>query len=279
MLSKEDLEYRRTKIGASDAPILMQESPWSTPYQLWLQKITASVKPTNSAMQRGNDLEEPARRWFENKMGIEVFAKKVEHVSIPYMFATFDGIDLDGKVAVEIKCPGQKDHQFVGVNKKVPEKYYAQVQHQMEVANLNGMYYCSFDGSDGVIIEVSRDDKYIANMLEQEAKFFDCMQKGIPPELTERDWANIEGEAGWKETCEEWIHARNLREEVEKKEDQLREQLILLSQERNVKGHGVQLTRMTTKGAIDYSKVDILKGIDLEPYRKASFVKWRVGVI
>ncbi len=277
MLSKEDLEYRRTRIGASDAPSILGVG-FDTPYQKWLEKTTGIGKPMNAAMQRGNELEEPARRWFENKMGIDMFEKRIEHSSIPYLFATFDGIDLDGKVAVEIKC-GKAAHQFVEVNKMVPEKYYPQLQHQMEVSGLDGMYYCSFDGNDGIIIEVSRDDKYIANMLEQEAKFYDCMQKGIPPELCDKDWANIESEGGWKEICERWLEAKRFREEQEKKEDELREQLILLSRERNVKGYGVQLTRMATKGAIDYSKIDVLKGVDLELYRKTPFVKWRISAI
>ena len=34
----EWLEFRRKKIGASDAPIILEVSTWKTPYQLWLVK-------------------------------------------------------------------------------------------------------------------------------------------------------------------------------------------------------------------------------------------------
>ena len=33
--SKEWLALRNNKIGASDAPIIMGESSWTTPFQLW----------------------------------------------------------------------------------------------------------------------------------------------------------------------------------------------------------------------------------------------------
>ncbi len=53
----EWLEYRKTKIGASDAPILMNCSPWSSPYDLWMEKKGMKApKKMTPAMQRGIDL-------------------------------------------------------------------------------------------------------------------------------------------------------------------------------------------------------------------------------
>jgi predicted phage-related endonuclease len=40
----EWLEFRKNKIGASDAPIIMETSPWKTPYQLWLEKLSLDAK-------------------------------------------------------------------------------------------------------------------------------------------------------------------------------------------------------------------------------------------
>ena len=41
--SEEWLEFRRSRIGASDAPIIMGVSPWKTHYKLWVEKIQGYI--------------------------------------------------------------------------------------------------------------------------------------------------------------------------------------------------------------------------------------------
>jgi len=50
----------------------MGVSPWTTPYQLWQQKISGEGIKANGAMQRGNRLEPEALKWFEEKMGVQL---------------------------------------------------------------------------------------------------------------------------------------------------------------------------------------------------------------
>ena len=50
----EWLEMRRNKIGASDAPIIMEVSPYKKPNQLMEDKLTGAVMAKSQAMQRGN---------------------------------------------------------------------------------------------------------------------------------------------------------------------------------------------------------------------------------
>ena len=72
--TEEWLEFRRDKIGASDAPIIMGKSPWKTPHQLWEEKIgvrTSSYE--TAAMRRGKDLESEARKHFEQQTGLIVW--------------------------------------------------------------------------------------------------------------------------------------------------------------------------------------------------------------
>lgn len=59
MLTAAQLEKRRNNIGASDVPALLGVSPWSTTYDLWLEK-TGQVDPLeeNEAMRDGNRLEQ-----------------------------------------------------------------------------------------------------------------------------------------------------------------------------------------------------------------------------
>ena len=274
---EEWLKWR--KIGSSDAPVILGVSPWMTPYQLWEQKISNKESSINPAMRRGIEMEEAARRCFEDKMGVEVFAKCLEHPNINFMTATLDGIDMDHKIAVEIKCPSATSHQFVQKNGKVPDIYYPQVQHQLEVAGLDGMYYFSFDGQDGVIVEVLRDSKYLENLISEEKIFFECLQNLESPPLTEKDYQHMEQNQEWMKISSRWLEVSNNLKGLEKEEEELRSALISLSQDKNAHGAGVRLTKSIARGNVDYSKIPQLQGIDLNKYRKSHVTKWRLSQV
>jgi predicted phage-related endonuclease len=91
------------------------------------------------------------------------------------MIASFDGISVKRDYALEIKCPGKKDHG-TALKGSIPIKYYPQLQHQLAVCGLDFIYYYSFDGEDGVTLIVQRDDDFIKNMIDKEKQFWDHLQ-------------------------------------------------------------------------------------------------------
>lgn len=179
----EWLHFRRTHIGASDAISIMGLSPWKSILDLYEEKVFQFEQDDNHYMSRGKALEPIALEAFENETGLTMFPMVFKHDTISWMSASFDGVSLDRKVILEIKCPGKKDHHFVDVNKMVPVKYRSQIQHQIEVSGLDFAYYYSFDGEKGVIIEVKRDQEFIEKMLEKELEFWHCLQTFTPPKL------------------------------------------------------------------------------------------------
>ena len=142
--SPEWLAYRQDKIGASDCPIIMGVSPWQKPGDLYKNKLGITKLEKNWAMQRGVNLEGPAREAFMLESGIYVEPCVGECEKNTWMIASFDGLSLDDKVAVEIKCPGKKDHDLA-LNGQIPEKYFSQLQHLMAVSGLECIYYYSFN--------------------------------------------------------------------------------------------------------------------------------------
>lgn len=269
-------DWRRQGVGSSDAPILMRVAPkdWGTPFELWEEKYLGKTQDKdNYAMKYGRDNEERARCEFERVMGVMVAPKPVIHASMPWIRANLDGIDMDDKIMVEIKCPGMKDHS-IAVSKNIPEKYYPQCQHQLLATGLNGMYYFSFYGNEGVVVEVERDQEYIDKLFEKEAKFWDHVLKGVPPELTEDDYICMENNKNWKILSTELRWIREEKMSLEEREEECLEALKNLCQRRNAKGNHLKLKKQICDGAIDYSKVPELQGIDLEIYRKKSFEKW-----
>lgn len=171
----EWLKLRRTHIGASDAPIIMGESPWSNPVKLYEEKLgVRESKFYSPAMQRGHDLEPIARELFTQRTSLIVPAKTIKSTIYPWMIASLDGLSEDGLNVVEIKCPNKVDHALA-VRGSVPTKYKAQLQHQMVCAGVNKMYYCSFNGVEIAIVEVTLYEVYVARMLKKEEYFFHCM--------------------------------------------------------------------------------------------------------
>jgi putative phage-type endonuclease len=172
--SPEWLSLRKTKITATDAPIIMGANPWKNKRQLFEEKLSPFILDTkNQKMQRGIDLEPIARNFFIFMKSVNVFPQVLVK---EWAMASLDGLSKCGNYMVEIKCPGTHAHSQA-VNGIIPEYYFPQLQHQLFVADLDKMFYLSFDGEEGIIIEVKRDDSYIMRMIEEERKFFDCLIK------------------------------------------------------------------------------------------------------
>jgi putative phage-type endonuclease len=178
--TEEWKQFRRSKICASDAPVIMGVSPWSSPLKLYEEKIFGFEIEDNPYMKRGRDLEPLALQAFEKQFNVELFPMVVCHPSISWMAASMDGLSLDKSIGLEIKCPGKRDH-FMSMNGIIPEKYIPQLQHQMEVCGLDSINYYSFDGQSGVNLIVIRDQDYINQLLDKEFEFWQCLLNLKPP--------------------------------------------------------------------------------------------------
>jgi predicted phage-related endonuclease len=92
----------------------------------------------------------------------------------PFMLASLDGVCIDNKIILEVKCTNKKNHELAK-NGKIPDYYMPQVQHQISVCDVDQCHYFSFDGSCGVIVVVDRDEDYIKRMIEMEHEFYQEM--------------------------------------------------------------------------------------------------------
>lgn len=268
------LKDRRKYIGASDAPVIMGVSPWKTIYQLWEDKVGLSEdKETNFAQQRGIDLEPEARNAYMIMTGNIVEPRQVFHPEIPYMMANLDGISFDDDIVVEIKCPGDSDHQ-TAKNGLVPEKYFPQLQHQLAVTGLNMLHYCSYRDGECIIVDFHRDDGYIKKLYLAEKRFWECVENLTPPSLSDKDYIQRD-DLEWMSASAEFIKVTEELDKLKEREKLARDRLIGLSGNVNSIGSGLKLQKILSKGIVDYSKVPELQGVDLEPYRKSPTEKWR----
>lgn len=266
------LALRKTKITATDSCIIMGASHWKTKTQLYYEKLSDETHTyTNERMQRGLDLEPMARDLFNLKVGFDM---KPAVIVKDWLMASLDGKDEDSGSILEIKCPGEHDHA-IALAGKTPEHYYPQLQHQMYVADVDFMYYFSFDGLDGAIVKVKRDDEYINKMLQECKKFYDCLINKTPPEPETDDYIIREDET-WKECASKWMAVNSQIKALEAQEEKLRKQLVFLSGSSNAKGAGIYLCQIQRKGNIQYGDIPELKGVNLDLYRKPQSSNWRI---
>ena len=103
--TQEWLDWRKEGIGASDAPIIMDENPWKSVTDLVKDKRGAETKIfLNAAMRRGIALEPSARAAYIEETGVRVKPACLQSTEYDWMRASVDGIGADGIPVVEIKC-------------------------------------------------------------------------------------------------------------------------------------------------------------------------------
>ena len=164
----------------------MEVSPWKTPLDLYWDKVHGCENVTNFAMERGRLLEEEARDLFEEVVGEFVEPTvKIDDEDL-WLGGSSDGWNPSGTL-VEIKCPGQVDHNKA-IEGVIPEKYYPQLQHLMHVFRVDKMYYFSYrpQGKERyAMIKVEKSPFYIERWYEKVSQFYECMRSKRPPEVSD----------------------------------------------------------------------------------------------
>ncbi|MEI6760117.1 MAG: YqaJ viral recombinase family protein [Betaproteobacteria bacterium] len=271
------LDYRLKMRNASETAAVLGESPWMTPYQLWLLKTGRSVSQANAAMQHGTDMEPVARAAYEAHTG-NIMQPLVLQDG-PYS-ASLDGMDFDGQLILEVKCPykGQAsalwNDAVVGV---VPAQYRLQVQHQLMVSGAALAHLWVFDGTQGLLLPIERDTEVMERIRLGWDQFQGYLDSDTPPPLTDADTVQRH-DAAWTAAAAAFANAKAAVDSADAVLAQAREALVGLARHPRETGAGVSVTRFWKAGNVAYAKIPALKDIDLNQYRGSSREEVRVSV-
>lgn len=177
--TEEWLKFRQYHVGASDAGTIMNLNPFTSRLNLWEEKTLGWERKINDNMKRGHKMEVPARAEYQLLKGEFFYPMVAESSHLPWMSASFDGMTKDLAKAVEIKC-GRSSHKLA-MGGMIPPYYFAQLQHQMYVAELDCIDYYSFNGKNGILITVGADEDFMMEMLDKENEFWYCVTSFTPP--------------------------------------------------------------------------------------------------
>jgi hypothetical protein len=145
----------------------------------------------------------------------------------------------------------------------------------MACTGLDKAYYYSYDGSEGIVLTVSRDEEYIKNLIEVENEFYEKMVSFEPPSLTERDYI-LKDDDIWTATASDYLKVKNAISDLEKREKELKSNLITMANRANARGAGIRLSKIMRQGAVNYTSIPELDGVNLNAYRKSPVETWRI---
>lgn len=277
--SKDWLAWRHQGLGSSDAPVIMNVSPWKTPFQLWQEKTTTVKDPrSNYIMEKGNRLEPIVRNLASLRLGVEFQPALCQHVLYPWLRASLDG--LCAYAGLEIKYVGKEDQQTWGV----PAKYWPQIQHQFLVSGAAKIYYASYylekgqkdHEGDLKIIDCLPDRDYITDYFLKAEAFWNCVVNKTPPPMTDRDRIIVKDKE-LVQLARKYARLEAKRKEIECEQDEIKERFNGLPAFAQV---GVlRITEVTRKGNIDYGQIPELQSIDLEKFRKPETKYKKIEVV
>ncbi len=271
--------WRMQGIGASDAPVIMGETPFKTPRTLWSIKTgRMQEEPSGPAARRGHELEHHARRMYERRTGIQMEPLCLVHEELEWMRASLDGLSFDGATLLEIKCPLSLRDRASAQEGRIPSQYYAQLQHQLEVSGAQQAHYWSFHGNDGILIEMRPDKEYARRLVEAEAAFWKLVKEDRWPEVTGEE-LDLSTNPQWRDTALRYREVRLRLEGAAFEEHRLRATLNRLATAKRTYGCGVEVIKSSRRGAVDYSAVPELRGVNLEPYRKPPVAVVKINFI
>lgn len=179
-------------VGASEVGAVLGCDPWTTPLQLWRQKLGLDVpRPDNERMALGRALEGPVVQLARARIP-EPIRRNRRTFMHPGggLFATpdaFVGRDrlLEAKV-VGLRSPDALDDDL-------PCRVRLQVQAQLAVTGRQACYVAQLVGTELRLTTVERDPVVVDELLEAVAAFVDLLEAGVAPDPLTWDerWSDL----------------------------------------------------------------------------------------
>lgn len=213
------LEFRTKGVGGSDMSTILGLNPYSTPYDLWLEKTNRQQPEDISgkwAIVKGNALEVELRRRFRQLhpeyQVIDGTDISLVSKTYPLMHASLDGFVYDEASdswgILEIKTAnanrGRTDWHDDAGELIAPDYYMAQVTHYMAVTGFRwGYFYADIGESEPVEVRFERDEDDVNAVIHAAEDFWGFVTSGEMPALTGADVDKVQSEQPYPEGYEQ----------------------------------------------------------------------------
>ncbi len=277
--SPEWLAFRKGKLSSSKLPVILGISPYQTPLELWEEELgLREPKPSSRHMEDGLKAEDAARNYFYQNTGITVEPAVFQKKDNPLFIASLDGYNEEKGVVLEIKNNNMDFHEMA-ISGKIPEFHFCQCQNHMYVTGLSHCHYLSWRPSNPKVVIIPRDEVFINRMVEVGLEFRKILDNLIQPELTDRDYVDMEDDFQMTEWAHLYKSYQAVIKEYQDKADFVKEKMKERASYGNAKGFGFKLTHFK-QNRIDYDAVieKHCPNVDLNQYRTKTCVSYRLTV-
>lgn len=268
--SNEWLAFRKKGIGSSDIAVIAGVSPWKDVHTLWMEKTGRQEEPLpTNAMMWGTEHEETARKAYIAKTG---------NVMMPQVFqenfciASLDGINFEGLLILEIKCPKSKTTLELAKKGVVEKHYLYQVQWQMFVSGASKAHFWVWTEKESALVEIVEDKNLQAYLFSIASNFWEMVEKDIEPEVKKEEFLEIDSEAFIKK-ADLWKKTYSDLEEAKQLEKIAREALLEETDGGSCKGNGVKIT-LSESQSVDWKSIckanNLTDEITTKPFTKVS---------
>jgi putative phage-type endonuclease len=180
-------ELRSQHIGASEVAALFDMSPFTTLWQLWMEK-SGKLPPEdlsgNKSVQAGTFLESGIANWAAHRWDMKI-EKVVDYYTAddcPGMGASLD-FQTDGGHPVEIKWSAHGDGwEYEGDTITcAPDNYVLQVLHQMACTDAEYGWLIALIRNEPRRMKVPRSEEIISKIKSHVGAFWDSVRAGEEP--------------------------------------------------------------------------------------------------
>ncbi len=184
------LEARRNGIGSSDAPAILGLSKWKTALDVYLAKVSPveGDAPMSGPQEWGHRMEPAISAAIMDHHGWKLDkVPTLAHHVYPFLIASPDRVNQDGDI-IEIKTSMRSEGWGEPETSDIPQAYWLQVQHQLEVAQRETAWvFVLIAGSDFRRYRIPRDADYLPTVINPLADFWQRVEEHRPPEP---DWGH-----------------------------------------------------------------------------------------
>ena len=186
-------ELRKQNMGASESPALFGLLPWTTRWQLWMQKagkLDAPDLDDVKHIKQGKFFEAPVAGWASEKFGITL--NKVRRYLIdddcPRMGASLDyeQVGTGERIPTELKWVIRADDRWEwdgDIITQAPEYYLVQIQHQLACSGADRGQLIAFINGDVRRAVYERRPGVIKALREQVTQFWADVEAGNEPPI------------------------------------------------------------------------------------------------
>ena len=266
--SPEWLQFKQDKIGSSEIGSVIGANQYLSAQKLLAIKRGEIEVKTSAFMlekfQTGHDVEAEVRaRFFQDTQPIVI-----QSVENPRFIASIDCARIqDGKISkiVEVKSTSS-DAILEEVKAGNPVRYFAQVQWQMMIAGIDTatLVVVYTPTNESFQIEIASDQTLQAVMKLSAEKF-----------LNEIDKPKTELTQPLREKLDQLAMLKSASVTMSKQLDVVDEQIKALADEilketnsEKLFADQVKIETVERQGSVDYAKIEVLKTVNLDQYRK-----------